>query len=122
MVERRKHKRFGLGSDPVAVAFVNNSAPHLALAGRVIDISDDGLALSHFGGRLPTHSSLELDIMLAGGMANTKKLKGNSIWDTRTQGELRARRCGIRFRNLTDDQKAFLEYLIRNHTTAAVES
>jgi hypothetical protein len=122
MVERRKHKRFCLGSDPVAVAFVNNSVPHLAMAGRVIDISDDGLALSHFGGRLPTHSSLELDIILPGGIANTKKLRGDSIWDTETQGQLRARRCGIRFRNLTDDQKAFLEYVIRHHTTAAADS
>jgi hypothetical protein len=92
------------------------------MAGRVTDIFDAGLALSHFGGRLPPHSSLEVDIILPGGIANMKKLTGDSIWEMEVQGESRARRCGVRFRNLTDDQKVFLEYLIRNYTLSGVES
>jgi hypothetical protein len=100
------------------VAFVTNSLPDFTAAGRVTDIGDGGLALSHFGGRLPPHSSLELDIILLGGIANRRKMTGDSIWDSETQGELRTRRCGIRFRNLADHQKAFVEYLIQNHTTA----
>jgi hypothetical protein len=123
VVERRKHMRFGLVGDPVAVAFVTSSSPDFVVAGRVTDIGDGGLALSHFGGRLPHNDSLELDIILPGGISATKRsLRGNSIWDITAHSESRARRCGIRFRNLTDDQKALVEYLIRNHTTAAAES
>ena len=122
VVERRKHKRFGLGRDPVAVAFVTNSAPDFCMAGRVTDVSDGGLSLSHFGRRLPPHSSLKLDIILPGGVASMKKLTGDSIWDVEMRGELQARRCGIRFPNLTDDQKAFVEYLIRTYTSSGAES
>jgi len=119
-VERRKHKRFVLGGDPIAVTFVTDSSPHLVMAGKVIDIGHGGLALFHFGGRLPLKDSLELDIILPGGMSATKRrLRGNSMWDITVHGESRARRCGIRFRNLTDDQKALVEDLIRNHTPAA---
>jgi len=120
MVERRKHRRFGLVDDPVGVAFVTNSSPDLVVAGRVTDIGHGGLALSHFGGSLPLKDSLELDIILPGGMSATKRrLRGNSMWDITAHGESRARLCGIRFRNLTDDQKALVEYLIRNHNAAA---
>ncbi len=121
-IERRSHKRFGLGSDPAAVAFITNYAPQFCTAGRVTDICDAGLAFSHFGGRLPPHGSLQVDIILPGGIANMKKLTGDSIWDMEVQGESRARRCGVRFRNLTDDQKAFLEYLIGNYTSSGAES
>ena len=94
------------------------------MVGRVTDIGDGGLALFRFGGRLPPHSSLELDIILPGRIANMKKKKitGDSIWDLETLGELHTSRCGIRFRNLTDDQKAFVEYVIRNYTTPGAES
>lgn len=122
MVERRKHKRFSLVRGTVATAFITNSSPHFVMAGGVTDIGHGGLALCHFGGRLPPHSSLEVDIILPGGIANMKKLTGDSIWDMEVQGESRARRCGVRFRNHTDDQKAFLEYLIRKYTSPGVES
>ena len=123
MVERRKHNRCGLGGEPVAVAFATSSSPHFVMAGRVTDIGYGGLALSHFGGRLPMNDSLMLDMVLPGGISATKRrLRGDSIWDITAHSESRARRCGIRFRNLTDDQKALVEYLIRNHTTAAAES
>jgi hypothetical protein len=93
------------------------------MAGRVNDIGYGGLALSHFGGRLPMNDSLMLDMVLPGGISATKRrLRGDSIWDITAHSESRARRCGIRFLNLTDDQKALVEYLIRNHTTAATAS
>ncbi len=122
MVERREHKRFGLGRDPVAVAFVTNCAPEFCTAARVTDIGDAGLALSYFGGRLTLDSSLDLHIILPGGIASMQKLMGDSIWDMEVQGEPRERRCGLRFQNLTDDQKGFLEYIIRNYTSSGAES
>jgi len=122
MLERRKYKRLGLNKDSVAVAFVTNSSPYFTTAGRVADVSDAGVRLSHFGGRLPPHSSLELDIILPGGIASMQKLTGDSIWDVETRTEPRARHCGIRFRNLTDDQKSFVEYIIRNYATSSAES
>jgi hypothetical protein len=119
-VERRKHRRFGLVGDPVAIAFVTDCSPHFVAAGRVTDVGHGGLALCHFGGRLSSTKSLELDIILRGGILGTKRrLRGDSIWDIRPHSESRARRCGIQFHNLTDDQKALVEYLIRNHTTAS---
>jgi len=123
MVERRKHKRFRLVGGPVVVAFATSSSPHFVMAGRVTDIGYGGLALSHFGGRLPMNGSLMLDMVLPGGISATKRrLRGDSIWDITAHSESRARRCGIRFLNLTDDQKAFLEYLIRNYTSSGAES
>ena len=122
MVERRRHNRFSLVRDTVATAFITKSSPHFVMTGRVTDIGYGGLALSHFGGRLPQRTSLELDILLPGKTLSTINLTGESIWDKHTQGQLRTRRCGMRFRNLTDDQKALVEYLIRNHTTAAAKS
>jgi hypothetical protein len=117
--ERRKHKRFGLGREPVAVAFVTNCSPKFC---RVTDIGDAGLALSYFGGRLPPDSSLDLHIILSGGIASTQKLMGDSIWDMQVQGKPRERRCGIRLRNLRDDQKGFLEYIVRDYTSSGTES
>ena len=122
MVERRKHKRCGLGGEPVAVAFITNSSPHFVMAGRVTDIGYGGLALSHFGGRLPQRTSLELDIILSRGLGNIKKLMGDCSWDIEMRGELRARRCGIRFQNLTANQRAFVKYLIQKYARAGAES
>ena len=122
MVERRKHNRFSLVRDTVVAAFITNYSPHFVMAGRVTDIGYGGLALSRFGGRLPHRTSLQLDILLPGKALSIRNLTGESIWDKDTRGQLPARRCGMRFRNLTDDQKALVEYLIRNHTTAAAKS
>ena len=122
MVERRKHNRFSLVKDTVAAAFITNSSPHFVMAARVTDIGHGGLALSHLGGRLPQGTSLELDIILSGGLGNIKKLTGDCSWDVGMQGELRARRCGIRFQNLTANQKAFMKYLIRKYARAGAES
>jgi hypothetical protein len=118
MVERRKHPRFSVVRDRVAAAFITNSSLHFVMASRVTDIGYGGLALSHFGGRLPQHTSLELDIVLPGKTLSIRNLTCESIWDEDRQGQLPARRCGMRFRNLTDDQTASLKYLIRNYTPA----
>jgi hypothetical protein len=122
MVERRKHNRFSLARDTVAAAFITNSLPHFVMAARVTDIGHGGLALSHLGGRLPQGTSLELNILLPGKTLSIRNLTGERIWDKNTQGQLPTRRCGMRFLNITDDQKALVEYLIRNHTTAAAKS
>jgi hypothetical protein len=59
---------------------------------------------------------------LSRGKASMQKLTGDSIWDVEVQGELSERRCGIRFRNLTDYQRDFLEHIIRNYTSSGTES
>jgi hypothetical protein len=119
MVEQRKHPRFSVVRDRVAAAFITNSSLNFVMASRVTDIGYGGLALSHFGGRLPQHTSVELDILLSGKTLGIKNLTGESIWNKDTHGQLPVRRCGIQFHNLTDDQKASLKYLIRNYTSAA---
>jgi len=121
MAERRKHKRFRLVRDTVAAAVITNSSPHCVMVGRMTDIGRGGLALSHLGGRLLQRISLELDILLPGKTLRIKNLTGESVWDKDTQGQPPAKRCGMRFRNLTDGQKALVEDLIRNHTTAAAK-
>lgn len=119
MVERRKHERFNLTRDTVAAASITSSTPDFVMAARVTNIGDGGLALAHYNCRLPQHTSLALAIVLPGKMLEIRNLTGETIWDEHPQGHLPTRRCGLQFSNLTDDQKASLQYLIRNHTVVA---
>jgi hypothetical protein len=121
VVERRKHQRFNLVRDTVAAASITSSAPDCVMAGRVTNIGGGGLALAHYNCKLPQCTSLELGIVLPGETLSIRNLTGETIWDEDTQDQLPARRCGMRFRNLTDDQKASLKYLIRNYTTEGAE-
>jgi hypothetical protein len=117
-VERRIRKRRKLVCD--AVAFVRTSHPGTIMVAKVIDISPDGLSLSHFGNELPEHTSLEMDIVLPGGDAFLPELPGEITWDSESNGEPRAlypnRRCGIRFRNLTVAERSYVGSLIRHYT------
>jgi hypothetical protein len=119
--ERRKHQRFNLVGDTVAAASITSSAPDFVMAAKVTDIGVVGLALTHYSCKLPQYSSLELGIVLPGETLKISNLTGESIWDQDTKSQLPARRCGMRFRNLTHDQKASLQYLIRNYTTKGAE-
>jgi hypothetical protein len=117
-VERRTRRRLKLACD--AVAFVRTSHPDTIMVAKVIDISPDGLSLSHFGNELPEHTSLEMDIVLPGGDAFLPDLRGEITWDSESNGEPKAlypkRRCGIRFGNLTDAEKSYVRSLIRHYT------
>jgi hypothetical protein len=121
--ERRKRKRFKML--PEAVSFVRTSWPDCTTAGRIVDISIDGLALFHVGSRLPSKASLKLDIVLPGGICYLEELSGEIIFDCETESEtggyFSARRCGAQFRGLTHDQESHLRYVIQNYTTAGQE-
>lgn len=122
VVERREHQRFNLVRGTIAAASITSSAPDCVMAARVTNIGSGGLALAHYNCRLPQRTSLELGIVLPGETLSIRNLTGESIWDEDPQGQVPARQCGMRFCNLTDDQKASLKYLIRNYTTEVAES
>jgi hypothetical protein len=119
--ERRKNQRLNLVRDMVVAASITSSAPDFVMAAKVTNIGVGGLALTHHSCKLPQYTSLELGIVLPGETVKIRNLTGESIWDQDTQSQVPARRCGMRFRNLTDDQKASLQYLIRNYTTKGEE-
>ena len=120
-LERRKRKRLKLVCD--GVAFVRTLRPDCVKVARIIDISRNGLTVTHFGEELPLHAPLELDIVLPGGEALLTELPGVTIWDAEIDSEARGhyptRQCGIEFRNLTDAQKSYVQSLIRHYTRPA---
>ena len=117
-VEQRKNKRF----KPLcnAIAFVRSLFPECIVAARILDISSNGLAISHAGCWLPPSTLLDLDIVLPGGEAYLRHLPGTTVSDFEMNGktirDITLRRCGIQFQNLTDSEKSRVNSVIQHHT------
>ena len=118
-IDRRKYQRFNLLTD--AVEFVRTGYPCCTTAGRITNISMDGLKLFHLCGKLSPDVSLYLDLALPGEIDFVEKLSGKIVFDhkseTETIGSFSARQCGVKFEDLTDGQKFYIRRLIENYTT-----
>lgn len=110
--ERRRHKRF-LPKDGTLVAVFN------ALA-QVVDISEAGLAFICVNWDDLAYDDCKLDILydesewikdIPFQIISRKILK-----DRLSMVNLDIQRCGLKFGNLTAEQKTCLEYLLRHHT------
>lgn len=123
-IERRNYKRFNLLTD--AVAFVRMSGPDCTTAGKITNISMDGLKLLHLCGKLSPDLSIEIDVALPGEIGLLENLSGKIVFDCDSESEnigvFPARQCGVRFEDLTDDQKCYLRRLIDNHTPPITDS
>ena len=122
LVERRKHKRFELGDDAF-VMFGPQSLPS-AMAGKIIDISWDGLAFLYVTSKKRENGSFELGITLPYQGFYVGKMPGKVISDVEIadediEGHVMTRRCGVQFGELSQDQMFELEYLMRIFTNKA---
>lgn len=112
IVERRKHKRFRVQDETLAV--VGHKI------GRIIDMSMGGLAFSYIAGREEGDESYQLSILLSEDSFNLTKVPFKTVWDVEAldvpYSSLAMRRCGVEFGDLTERQISQIEYFVENHT------
>jgi c-di-GMP-binding flagellar brake protein YcgR len=112
-VERRKHKRLRVEEDAYVIL-----KPYTA--GRLIDISMDGLTFDYVSTKEPSKIESELDIAVINSAFSLRNVPCKILSDFRTKSlpsnPLSIRRCGVQFRDLTPHQKSQLQRFIQNHT------
>jgi len=119
LVERRKDKRFQVTRSAHAVL-----GPHFRKPGQITDISRGGLAFRYIGCQ-DSAESWELDVLSA--RFCSLKLPFKTICDFEIAnkfvlGSIPIRRRGVRFGDLTDDQKSKLSRFIQNYTSGDTDA
>jgi hypothetical protein len=89
--------------------------------GKIIDISEGGLAFRYINTEDKTSGPCELDIFLSDGNFYLNKVPFKNISDVEMDNvpslaSIRTRRSGVQFGELTQSQIFDLEYFIQNHT------
>ncbi len=128
LTERRQYPRFQI-SDLTAYAVAKRGWPRFPVIGDIVDICTGGLSFCYAATERWTYRLSGLDILLTDGSFHLDKLRLRPIWDFEMPGEeseicvgVAARRCGVKFLDLTDDQKSDLRCFIQFHTAADPES
>jgi hypothetical protein len=118
-VERRKHKRFQVENGSYVVCETSDTG-----AGRLIDISLDGLTFDYSAIQEPSMGATELEIYVTYGGFRLYGIPCKPIWDLITYEvpttSLHIRQCGMQFGQLTPQQASQLEYFMQNHTLGEV--
>jgi hypothetical protein len=114
--ERRGDKRFHASTGVFAVL-----GPNSTKVGRVIDISLSGLAFRHVDKEEPLSGLNELDVFMIDHDFHVNKIPFETVsdYEIRNEGPLalmKTRQSGLRFGELTPNQRSLLEYFIQNHT------
>jgi hypothetical protein len=112
LVERRQHKRY-LPAEGTMVAVFDTIA-------RIVDISETGLSFICVNWEDLAYEDDMLDILYE----ESEWLKDipftfisrNVLEDSYASNQLHMQRCGIKFRELTPDQKKKFDHLLANHT------
>jgi hypothetical protein len=117
-VEQRQHKRFRV-QDGAIIIF----KPSDAGMGRLIDISMGGLTFDYLTSQAPpTVEAAKLDILLTDSAFGLYDVPCQSIWELtiyeKPPTSKYRKRCGVKFGELTSEQRRLLEYFIEKHTTA----
>ena len=116
MLERRKHKRFQVQDDAIAVL-----RPVVDLRGPIIDISRGGLAFRYISSKESSGQSSKLDILLPDlsfylGHLPIRTVHDFEVTSEYTLGNTKTRRCSVQFRELTQKQISQIENFMKNHT------
>ena len=113
--DRREHYRFSLRD--YVFASLN---PNSHVLGRIVDISEHGLAFCYPATEKQTDASSSLTITWGDAASRIEGIPFKIAWDNVLPGNASLgamiRHCGVRFVGLTEDQKAFLERLIQGQT------
>ena len=115
-VERREHKRFNIKE----VAFAILRTEEDEELGQVINISSGGLAFHYFVGNRKLQKADRLDVILAENGLHIDDIGFHVVDDYELANELpfssiTKREQRVRFKNLTDGQKAGIDRFIREH-------
>ena len=121
--DRRKYRRFLARKNTLV-----SVRPRLLLAGKVVDISTEGLSFIYLGHRRLFGETSELGIFNAGFRKgiSPERLPFKVISDFQLPSKfllnlLKIRKCSVQFGILTNSQKTKLEYFIKNHTAGMLK-
>jgi c-di-GMP-binding flagellar brake protein YcgR len=114
-VDRRKHKRFKL-RDTIFVLIRTGSQNGM---GRIIDISESGLACHCLARNGVPFDQPELEVVLAEDSYHLVELPSRTVSDLATDQklpfDLKKRRCGLQFVRLNAVQRSKLQHFIEEN-------
>jgi len=114
LADRRRHERFRIKGK--ALAYYRTHSPKI---GEIIDIGCGGLAFFYIGSAELPNSSFELEVMFPDRTDYLDRLPCSAVsdskMDTETCGGAGTRRCGVRFGELDERQKAKIASLIESY-------
>lgn len=113
--EKRKHRRFKAREG----AFVATN-DDLSVVGQIMDISLEGMCFKYIANG-STPSSCELDIFLSDQRFYLQNIPYQIVSNAILNPEIKLSsipvcRCGVKFINLTEEQKSLLTHLIDRYT------
>jgi len=119
--ERRRSTRFKVKAGAYTVF-----SPKSIIPGRINDISADGLSFSYVEGEEWYHNSSELDILFGENDFYLDKIPFETVSDTVIENEspssqIIMRRCGVKFGQLTEEQRIQLNMFIQHNTLVALQ-
>ena len=126
LVERRQYTRFHIAG-LMGYAVVKRGWLRSPVMGDIVDIGMGGLSFRYVARGKPRYKPSHLDILLTDGSFHLERIPLEThLWDFEMDNETSVRfptrRCGVKFGDLTDDQKSGLRYFIQFHTTADPEA
>ena len=122
IVEQRRHIRLLPHENTFAVI-----GRKFTKVGKVKDIGMGGLAIEYIAGEDCNHEAGRVDIFMTGHVFHLYNVPCKMIYDIEIHVPhvnnkyvkiLTTKRCGVKFGELTEDEKAQLELFIESHTTA----
>ena len=115
-VERRKHARFRVQGRALAALTRTPS-----VAGHILNVSEGGLSFRYVASQQRCEDSPRLNLLVSSERRYFRTLPFRCVWDSPIQddfslGSISTRRYGVKFNDLTNDEKNDLESFINNHT------
>ena len=119
--ERRKIKRLKASYGAYAVV-----GPETSKLGQIKDISMNGLAFKYLADEARSNGAGELDIIVRQDCLCVKSIPIQTVSDFELAKEsafstVRLRQQGVQFGELTSEQSAQLEFILKNHTSCTEE-
>ncbi len=122
-LERRQYRRFKAAK--AAFVMLRPQWPNSTVLCQIIDISLSGLAFHCSSIPDKTIQPSEMDILMRPSHFHLHKIPFRAIYDIQNFDKVPSepngmRRCGVKFGQLTQDQRSQLENFIRHHTLGRV--
>jgi len=124
--ERRKHNRFKVKKGPLVEflkpRFLKLGKPRIVKTAQIVDISLKGLAFEYVDHNMWSPDFNELSIAEAIDKIKIEKVPFRAISDfsiSRIENSTFLRRCGVKFGELTPNQKDQLHFFIQGHKISA---
>jgi hypothetical protein len=119
VTERRKYKRFQVAKRALVV-----TRPYYTRMGRIMDVSMGGLSFSYLESRQTSQESFQLDVLSEDFSALVRELPFEIVSERHDEtgpfssGSTPVKRCRVRFKGLTGQQKSGLQSFIEKHAFA----